>query len=154
MLIAAGVAGFGYVAERYSWIEPAARYAGAAFLIVYAVISFRSAFTVTHSLQPSANNAGSAKAALLACLAFTWLNPHVYLDTMVLLGSISTQYQPDTLQFGAGAITSSFVFFCSLGYGAQLLIPLFQKPRAWQVLEFVIGVVMLSIAIGLLLNTN
>lgn len=85
-------------------------------------------------------------------MAFTWLNPHVYLDTMILLGSISTQYPETKLEFAIGAVSSSFVFFFSLGYGAQFLAPLFKKPRAWQVLEFIVGVMMTSIAILLLLS--
>ena len=151
LLIAAGVSGFGLVVQKYAWIETLARYAGAAFLIAYALMSFRSALTVVHAQDLAADSNTSASAAALTCLAFTWLNPHVYLDTMVLLGSISTQYQPHTKEFGAGAITASFVFFFALGYGARYLIPIFQKPKAWQVLELIIGIVMLGIAISLLI---
>ena len=83
------------------------------------------------------------------CLAFTWLNPHVYLDTVVLLGSISTQFE-SARAFGLGAITSSFVFFFSLGYSARILIPIFKNPMAWKVLEAFVGVLMLVLAVSLL----
>lgn len=82
-------------------------------------------------------------------LALTWLNPHVYLDTVVLLGSVSAQYR-DRLWFALGAICASFVFFFSLGYGARLLAPLFARPRAWQVLDLLIALVMWAIAARLL----
>jgi L-lysine exporter family protein LysE/ArgO len=87
---------------------------------------------------------------LLTCLALTWLNPHVYLDTVVLLGAVAAQYD-DRLNFALGAMTASFVFFFSLGYGARLLAPFFSKPRAWQVLDVIIGVIMWAIAAKLLL---
>jgi L-lysine exporter family protein LysE/ArgO len=92
---------------------------------------------------------GSALTAVLTCLAFTWLNPHVYLDTVVLLGSISTQYEGQQLSFALGAVIGSFVFFFSLGYGARLLIPIFKNPNAWKILECLIGLVMLALAISL-----
>ena len=85
---------------------------------------------------------------MLAVLAFTWLNPHVYLDTVVLIGSISAQYD-DRLGFAVGAMLSSFVFFFSLGYGARILSPIFTRPRAWQILDVVIGIIMLAIALKL-----
>ena len=82
-------------------------------------------------------------------LALTWLNPHVYLDTVVLIGSISSQYD-NRLMFGLGATTASFVFFFTLGYGARLLAPLFARPRAWQVLDAIIALTMWAIALKLL----
>ena len=82
-------------------------------------------------------------------LALTWLNPHVYLDTVVLIGSISAQY-PDRLAFGIGATLASFVFFITLGYGARALAPLFANPRSWQVLDGIIALTMWGIALKLL----
>ena len=87
---------------------------------------------------------------ILTLLALTWLNPHVYLDTVVLLGSISAQYQ-DRLAFGIGAVSASFIFFFGLGYGARLLTPLFAKPRSWQILDMLIALTMWAIAVKLLL---
>ena len=95
----------------------------------------------------------SAWQTALTCLALTWLNPHVYLDTVVLIGSISTQYD-DRMMFGIGAVSASFVFFFSLGYGARLLTPIFHKPISWKILEAIIGVVLYSIAISLLLGVQ
>ncbi len=88
--------------------------------------------------------------ALITCLAFTWLNPHVYLDTIVLMGSVATQLE-DKISFALGSILASWIFFFSLGYGARLLKPLFTNPKAWKILDFLIGCVMWSIAISLLI---
>jgi L-lysine exporter family protein LysE/ArgO len=84
-------------------------------------------------------------------LAFTWLNPHVYLDTLVLIGSVSTQYAEQRELFALGAVTASFVFFFSLGFGARYLGPLFAKPQAWRYLNIFVGCTMLAIATGLVL---
>ena len=124
----------------------AASNGGAAFLLVYGALSFKAALGPAAALEPAETGTGSLGKALATCLALTWLNPHVYLDTVVLLGSISTQYEDAQVAFGAGAVTSSFVFFFSLGYGARLLRPLFAKPSAWRVLEIVVGVTMWAIA--------
>lgn len=151
VLIAAGIAGFGVIVNAHPEIEVLARYGGAAFLTAYAIKSFYSAWKNEHSLDAAGEHTPSITAAIATCLAFTWLNPHVYLDTVVLIGSIATNYTHELWYFGAGAVLSSFVFFFSLGYGAKYLRPWFQKPKAWKVLELVIGVVMLSIAAGLVL---
>tara|TARA_B110000977_G_scaffold195808_1_gene274958 strand:+ start:32 stop:628 length:597 start_codon:yes stop_codon:yes gene_type:complete len=151
VLIAAGIAGFGFIVQQYPQIEQLARYAGAVFLVAYGLKSFYSAFTLSHSMDAEGELLSSVYKTILTCLAFTWLNPHVYLDTMVLLGSISTQYEGAKLLFAFGAIFGSFVFFFSLGYGARILIPIFEKPISWKILEFVIGLVMIFIAASLVL---
>ena len=150
ILITLGVAGFGVVVQKFPLIEQVARYLGAAFLFFYAALGFKSAFTTDHALQAQGKEVGSLLAATITCLAFTWLNPHVYLDTFVLLGSISTQYEGQQVAFGLGAIFGSFVFFFSLGYGAKLLIPVFKNPKAWKVLEFLVGLVMAALGVSLL----
>ncbi len=150
LLISFGVTGFGAVVKQFPQIEMIARYGGAMFLGVYSFLSFRSAFTENHALEANAQANDSLIKAVTMCLAFTWLNPHVYLDTVVLLGSISTQYQPNQMLFGAGSVSASFVFFFSLGFGARFLAPMFKNPQAWKVLEFVVGVIMASIAISLI----
>ena len=95
----------------------------------------------------------SPQRVLAACLAFTFLNPHVYLDTFVMLGSISTQFAgADRWLFALGACTASVTWFTSLGYGAKRLQPLFRKPRSWQCLDLFIALVMFSIALTLVLN--
>lgn len=148
ILIAAGVAGFGALAQAAPWFETVMRYGGAVFLICYALRSFYSAWQGGAAMEVEGGQRASLRATLLTVLAFTWLNPHVYLDTVVLIGSISAQYD-DRLSFAIGAMVSSFVFFFSLGYGASILTPVFARPRAWQVLDVVIGVVMLGIALKL-----
>ena len=150
LLITAGVAGFGSLATYVPWFEPVMRYGGAAFLIVYGAMNLRSAWLGGSALVTTNGSSSGLGASLLTVLAFTWLNPHVYLDTVVLIGSIPAQY-PDRLLFGLGAVTSSFVFFFTLGYGARLLAPLFARARAWQILDVLIGLVMWSIAIKLLI---
>ncbi len=149
ILISLGVSGFGALVARYPSVEQISRYGGATFLLGYALLSFYSAYRKSHSLKPAEEAQESALKVMLICLGFTWLNPHVYLDTVVLLGSISTQFSEALLSFTLGAISASFAFFFSLGYGARLLIPIFQKPSAWKVLEASIGLLMLILAVRL-----
>ncbi|ABF64623.1 amino acid transporter [Rhodobacteraceae bacterium R_SAG7] len=151
LLITAGVAGFGTLTSALPWFEPVMRIGGALFLTGYGLRSLRSAWTGGAALSTEGQGVQTALwPAVLTCLAFTWLNPHVYLDTVVLLGAISAQYTPAWV-FGLGAVTASFVFFFTLGYGARLLAPIFARPRAWQVLDALIGVVMLALAVKLAL---
>ncbi|SSC64519.1 LysE/ArgO family amino acid transporter [Ciceribacter selenitireducens] len=148
-LIAAGVAGLGKAIAALPWLTPLMRYGGAAFLAFYGIRSLRAALSSNAALKPEGEAQESLAAALFTCLALTWLNPHVYLDTVVLLGSISTQYPGQGLAFGLGATTASFLFFFSLGYGARYLRPLFARPAAWRILDGLIALVMGSIAISL-----
>jgi len=152
VLIAAGVAGFGFVVQQLPWLIEAMRYGGAAFLIAYGIRSILAAFRSNETLEAAASAAGSLSKAVLTVLAFTWLNPHVYLDTVVLLGSISTQFGDAKPLFAAGAMTASFAFFFSLGYGARLLRPLFASVIAWRILDGVTAMVMFAIAAKLLLE--
>ena len=150
LLIGAGVAGFGLLVARLPWVEPAFRFAGVAFLVVYGLRALVSAARGgDEALVAAGRAAPSWRAALATCVAFTWLNPHVYLDTVVMLGSISSRYAGQRVEFAAGAITASFAFFFSLGYGARLLQPTFATPRAWRVLDVVVGAIMLLLAAGL-----
>ncbi len=151
LLIAAGVAGFGALAEAVPLFETVMRLGGAAFLVWYGAMNFRAAQKGGAALKDRGETTQSLKSAVATCLALTWLNPHVYLDTVVLIGSISAQYD-DRLAFGMGAVTSSVVFFFSLGYGARALRPLFTSARAWQVLDVVVGITMWAIAAKLLLG--
>ncbi len=149
-LIAAGVAGFGHLATAIPGLETAMRLFGAAFLIWYGARTLFAAYRGGAALQ-AGPTAGSLRNALLTCLALTWLNPHVYLDTVVLLGAVSAQYD-DRLDFALGAMTASLTFFTALGYGARLLAPVFARPRAWQILDLVIGLTMWAIAAKLLFS--
>lgn len=148
-LIMAGVAGFGALTKAVPMLEPVTRWGGAIFLIVYGAMSMRRAFFETESLKAADVPEQSAKAAVLTCLALTWLNPHVYLDTVVLLGAVAAQYGPDRWVFGAGGVLASLVFFLALGYGATFLRPVFERPRAWQILDMGVGLLMWSIAFSL-----
>jgi len=132
--------------------QPQEIYGGAAFLIFYGAKSFLSAWTGSGALQASGDATQSWQAAALTCIAVTWLNPHMYLDTVVLIGSISSKYPGEGLTFWIGAAVASASFFVTLGYGARLLAPLFTNPRAWQVLDVFVGVVMWAIALSLLLK--
>ncbi|WP_028746082.1 LysE/ArgO family amino acid transporter [Rhizobium mesoamericanum] len=152
VLIAAGVAGLGTLVAQSPMLISVVTLVGAIFLGCYAVIAFRRAF------HPGVMNAGapealSLKAAVATCLAFTFLNPHVYLDTVLLLGSLSAAYSgADRIAYGVGAAAASFIWFFGLGYGARLLQPVFAKPAAWRVLDVIIGIVMGLLAISLLMR--
>ena len=152
LLMAAGVAGFGAVSKRVPWIGDAMLYGGVAFLIVYGALRFRAAFRGGEALRPAEGERTPLAQVLITCLVLTWANPHVYLDTVVLIGSLSAQYAPYQMLFGLGAALGSFSFFLALGYGARLLAPVFAKPQAWVVLEIVVGATMWAIAAGLLLG--
>ncbi|GFE65668.1 LysE/ArgO family amino acid transporter [Litoreibacter roseus] len=150
ILITLGVGGFGQLSEVAPWFATVMRYGGAAFLLVYGALAFRSAWRGGAVMEATSEGAGRWQAALATCLALTWLNPHVYLDTVVLLGSIAAQYDGARTEFGAGAVTSSFVFFFSLGYGARALAPVFANPQAWRILDIFVGLLMWAIAVSLL----
>jgi L-lysine exporter family protein LysE/ArgO len=150
VLIAAGVAGLGTLISSSPMLITVVTVGGALFLFSYALIAFRRAWK-PQALHAASAGAGDLRAAIAACLAFTFLNPHVYLDTVVLLGSLSAQYAgTERLAYGVGAMVASFVWFFSLGYGARLLQPVFARPAAWRVLDILIGLVMAAIGLGLL----
>lgn len=150
ILITIGVTAFRQIATVMPAIEPAMRYAGAAFLVWYGAKSLQSALRSSEALAAASGTVTPFAPTLLTCLALTWLNPHVYLDTVVLIGTISTQFPGKEAVFGAGATTASCVFFFSLGYGARWLRPVFANPAAWRILEGVIALVMWLIALTLL----
>jgi L-lysine exporter family protein LysE/ArgO len=150
LLIAAGVAGLGTLIAQSPRLITAVTVGGALFLFAYALIAFRRAMN-PNVLRAAKTGATSLGAAVAACLAFTFLNPHVYLDTVVLLGGLSAAYEGELrLAYGLGAAVSSFVWFFGLGYGARLLQPAFASPAAWRALDIIIGLVMVAIGFGLL----
>ncbi|MFK7752911.1 MAG: LysE/ArgO family amino acid transporter [Sedimentitalea sp.] len=149
VLIAAGVAGFGALAQQWPWFEAVMRYGGAAFWLAYGALAWRNAWRGGASLDTSGTAATRLGPTVLTVLGLTFLNPHVYLDTFVLIGSVSAQYE-NRLLFGLGAVVSSFVFFVSLGFGAHLLAPVFARPRAWRVLDVIVALTMWGIAVKLL----
>ncbi len=145
LLISAGVAGFGTVTTKYPNLVDVAKMAGATFLLVYGLQSLYASVAKSHAMNTDSENVGSLKKGLLLCFGFTWLNPHVYLDTLVLVGMVSTGAS-NKLLFTLGAITASFVFFFSLGYGAKRLTPLFTNPKSWNILDGLVGILMLYLA--------
>ncbi|MFK8043612.1 LysE/ArgO family amino acid transporter [Congregibacter sp.] len=151
ILISAGVFGLAKALGELDWLAKGMALAGAIFLIIYGWRAFARA-TAPQKLTVDQTGAPLSRgAALLQAAAFTLLNPHVYLDTVMLMGTAGAQ-QPPALQvwFVTGACVASFVWFGALGFGARWLAPLFTKPAAWRVLDAVIGVVMWSLAVLLL----
>ena len=144
ILVAVGVAGFGAIVRRWPQVITVAAIVGGLFLLGYGFLAARRAF------QPSSMtvaDSGSNRPVLTA-LALTWLNPHVYLDTLLLLGSIAA----GRWLFGVGAVTASVTWFVALGFGARLLSPLFAKPRSWRVLDGLIAAVMISLGVALIVG--
>ena len=144
-LISAGVGGFGAVTARYPNLINIAKFSGVLFLLAYGLQSLYASVRLSHALTVDGQVVTSLKKALLLCFGFTWLNPHVYLDTLVLVGMVSTGAS-SKLVFGTGAVSASFFFFFALGYGARLLKPLFAKPKAWNILDALVGILMLYLA--------
>lgn len=174
VLIAAGVAGLGLLIGHAPWLVVVARWAGAVFLVVYGVLAARRAWRgedqglVAATPAPRASDGGHpnshAPASVLAprtatrlaptiatVLALTWLNPHVYLDTVLMLGSVASTHGDARWVFAAGAILASFLWFFALGFGARHLGRWLRTPRAWRILDALIAVVMITLGVNLVL---
>jgi L-lysine exporter family protein LysE/ArgO len=152
VLIFAGVAGFGALATRAPWAIEAMRWGGAAFLVVYGLRSLRAALTTIEALEAGGPAEQSLRAAVVTTLLLTWANPHVYLDTVGLIGAVAATYGADRWIFGTGALAASLLFFVLLGYGARGLAPVFARPEAWRALDGVVGLTMLALAAKLALG--
>ncbi|WP_136040688.1 MULTISPECIES: LysE/ArgO family amino acid transporter [unclassified Microbacterium] len=167
-LIASGVAGLGFVLSAAPWLIVVARWAGALFLLSYGILAARRAWRGGEELQVdvadapapgSTTSVGSTATAtrtrlapvILTTLALTWLNPHVYLDTVLMLGSIAATHGDDRWLFAGGAMAASLLWFTALGFGARYLGRWLRTPRSWRILDAVIAVVMIAIAISLVL---
>ncbi|NRP11885.1 MULTISPECIES: LysE/ArgO family amino acid transporter [unclassified Aliiroseovarius] len=150
LLIVAGVLGFGALVSAVPMLPVLMAVMGAVFLMTYGVLRFVAALKGQYEMELT-GRARSLKATLAIAAAFTWLNPHVYLDTLGLIGAISTSFEDwnARILFGLGAVSASFVFFFSLGYGARLLAPIMTRPSSWRVLDIGIGLTMWMIAVGL-----
>ncbi|MEY4882417.1 MAG: hypothetical protein RIS34_271 [Pseudomonadota bacterium] len=147
-LIVAGIGGAGAVIRGNAPLLALARYGGALFLAVYGLLAARRAWA-GGQMRLAADTPSALMAALAACFGFTFLNPHVYLDTVVLLGAVANQ-RGDRWAFGWGACLASLGWFAALGYGARLLGPLFETVTAWRVLDSFIALVMFTLASTLL----
>lgn len=153
LLIAAGVAGFGALTALWPGLPVVMSLGGAAFLTGYGLTRLHAALEGGHALDNAAGGQ-SLKRTLAIAAAFTWLNPHVYLDTLGLIGAVSTGFTPgpERLAFGTGATLASFVFFFGLAYGARLVAPVMRSATAWRYLDAAIGATMLAIAVKLILG--
>ena len=154
LLLTAGIAGLGPLVAARPVALAAARWCGAAFLTYLAVVAVRRARRPERLVPADGtrrDEPASMRGAVLTCLALTFLNPHVYLDTVVLLGSLAHQ-QSAAWAFGAGAVLASTAWFSALGFGATRLAPLFSRPRAWQVLDLGVAAVMATLAVGLVVG--
>ncbi|WP_194410741.1 L-lysine exporter [Microbacterium cremeum] len=177
VLIVLGVSGIGLVLQAVPWLVDVVRWAGALFLVIYGVLAARRAWRpsgeVLRAAETDTPAAGGASASasvvptttatvarprlmpvLLTCLALTWLNPHVYLDTVFLLGTVANTHGDARWLFAAGAVTASFVWFFGLAFGARLLGRWLSTPRAWRILDGVIAVVMIALGVSLVLPTG
>jgi L-lysine exporter family protein LysE/ArgO len=150
VLIGLGVGGIGAVLERWPTAIGVIAVGGGLFLLGYGVVAARRAF------RPSVLTVGEERTplrkAVLTCMAFTWLNPHVYLDTVLLLGSVAVAHGDGRWLFGLGAGIASAVWFSALGFGARKLAGVFAKPTAWRVLDVVIAVTMTALGVTMLLS--
>lgn len=152
VLVALGVAGAAWLIQGWPGFQTVMLWGGVAFLLAYGALRFRAAWQGRAALMPAQMGEVPLSRVVVLALAFTWLNPHVYLDTVALLGALSMQYAPYQWGFGGGAILASFVFFAALGYGARWLAPVLSLPRAWLLVEFAIGLIMWVIAAMLALR--
>lgn len=171
LLIALGVSGVGFVLQAVPWLVDAVRWAGAAFLVTYGVLAARRAWRPSDRAlavdegapgegQPSGGSGATASATatrsrllpvVLTCLALTWLNPHVYLDTVFLLGTVANTHGDQRWLFAAGAMAASVIWFFGLAFGARYLGRWLSTPRAWRILDAVIAVVMIALGVSLVL---
>ncbi|WP_311244592.1 LysE/ArgO family amino acid transporter [Microbacterium sp. WCS2018Hpa-23] len=170
LLIAAGVAGLGFVISNVPWLVVVARWAGALFLLAYGIIAARRAWRggeelrvdseETGSLSPSSGSGPTATRTaprtslapvIATVLALTWLNPHVYLDTVLMLGSIAATHGDERWLFAAGAMAASILWFTALGFGARYVGRWLRTERSWRILDALIAVVMIALAVSLVL---
>lgn len=168
VLIALGVSGVGFVLQAVPWLVDVVRWAGAAFLVVYGLMAARRAWRPSDQAlavtDASAADIGTGTVAargvatrtrllpvVLTCLALTWLNPHVYLDTVFLLGTVANTHADQRWLFAAGAMTASVIWFFGLAFGARFLGRRLSTPRAWRILDIVIAVVMIGLGVSLVL---
>ncbi len=153
LLIVAGVAGVGAFLAAVPQLTLFLTIGGAAFLGWYGFKALRR-MAAPETMAVASNGSISLGGAIAATAGFTFLNPHVYLDTVLLMGAAGSA-QPAALRpiFVAGAVSASFTWFAALGYGARLLVPLFARPMAWRVLDAIVGIIMLSLATSLLMRT-
>ncbi|WP_456269882.1 LysE/ArgO family amino acid transporter [Kushneria sp. AK178] len=149
LLLTFGVYGAATLTGYFPALDDVMRLAGAIFLLLYGIRAMHASLRGGQALAPAGQAKASRRRTLGLCLALTWLNPHVYLDTVVLVGAVSAQQSPKAA-FLAGAVVASFVFFFGLGVGALRLRGLLARPRAWQILDGIMALLMWGVALSLL----
>jgi L-lysine exporter family protein LysE/ArgO len=151
LLISASIAGFAALINAHPSVVDIAKFGGAAFLVGYGMLAARRAWRPS-SLTPSEAAPARLLQVVVTCLALTFLNPHVYLDTVVLLGALANEHRDERWLFGIGAVTASAVWFVSLGLGARRLANLFATPLTWRILDSLIAVMMIGLGISIALS--
>ncbi|CAM5286075.1 Amino acid transporter OS=Streptomyces tendae OX=1932 GN=GUR47_36090 PE=3 SV=1 [Streptomyces tendae] len=149
VLIALGVGGVGAVVVAWPGALTAVGWVGGAFLLCYGALAARRVFRPAGALRADGDAAGSRRRAVLTCLALTWLNPHVYLDTVFLLGSVAADRGPLRWTFGLGAAVASLVWFAALGFGARYLGRFLVRPAAWRVLDGLVAATVIVLGVSL-----
>lgn len=150
-LIALGVGGVGAVVVAWPGALTAVGWIGGAFLLGYGALAARRVVRpAAEGLRTEGEAAGSRRRAVLTCLAMTWLNPHVYLDTVFLLGSVAADHGPLRWTFGLGAVLASLCWFAALGFGARLLSRFLARPAAWRVLDALVAATMIVLGLTLI----
>ncbi|MEY2698337.1 MAG: hypothetical protein RL720_293 [Actinomycetota bacterium] len=152
LLIAVGVAGLGAIIQQLEWLLLLIEAVGGVFLCTYGVMAAKRAWKPEVLNTDTGGKAVSLKVAVGTVLALTYLNPHVYLDTVLLLGSVAGTYEANRWWFAAGAMAGSIIWFSTLGFGARFLAPVFKKATAWRVLDAIIAVVMFTLGMSLLVS--
>jgi L-lysine exporter family protein LysE/ArgO len=151
VLISAGIAGIGALISAHPGALNIAKFGGALFLLGYGLLAARRAWRPS-SLSPSEKAPARLIEVLVTCAALTFLNPHVYLDTVVLLGALANEHRDERWLFGVGAVTASAVWFVGLGLGARRLAGLFANPLTWRILDGMIAVMMIGLGVSLALS--
>jgi L-lysine exporter family protein LysE/ArgO len=149
LLIAAGVGGLGAIIQALPWLLAVLRWGGVAYLTWFGIKTLRAVFKSEQLDSDGAPAALTLRQAVITCLMMTWLNPHVYLDTVIFLGSIANQFAVAKWWFAFGAASASVIWFTGIGYGAKAASRLLSKPVFWKVLDSVIAAMMFALA-GLL----
>ncbi|WLW57810.1 LysE/ArgO family amino acid transporter [Streptomyces sp. YU58] len=150
VLIALGVGGVGAVVVTWPGALTAIGWIGGAFLLGYGALAVRRVVRPAGALSAEGEAEGSVRRAVLTCLALTWLNPHVYLDTVFLLGSVAADRGPLRWTFGLGAVFASLCWFTALGFGARLLGRFLARPAAWRVLDGLVAAMMITFGVTLI----
>ncbi|MFM2479891.1 LysE/ArgO family amino acid transporter [Celerinatantimonas sp. YJH-8] len=151
ILISGGISGLGMLIQQWPKLIELIRYGGGIFLAVNAILAAKRAWDGGGQLKAASTSVSKRTQIMLTCLGYTWLNPHVYIDTILLLGSLSMHYSGvEKWKFGIGALTASFIWFISITYGAKLLLPLFHSPHAWRILDIMVAVMLAYFSVSLI----